>query len=442
MKNFLKGKFGTIVILLFTVILAGVAVFTALRLYQLRQQPVAPNAPSSIPKAAENACSLSFTIAPTVVGGCQSLDIYRPTSGTPLTQTQLNALKGGDDVTLCVTGIKGPNAGFYTGATTKVNGVVVGSPLNVDDPNKACITYAIGDSVPAGTTSFIITGQMNTANPPTPAPAPAACTKTFTITPQVPGFSCTGKLAYIDSSKNVPGTYQLDEVIAPGSDIIPGQTIVYTIGYKNTGNTTIASALITDILPSTVSFVDSDPQCTYKSPTRTVICNIGETLSGGESQEAIRVTVLASAPAGSFINKATLSSTGIKSSNCQISLNVQTTSSPTPTPTPTPTTTPTGTPGSTATPNSCGGTCGSNFNCGSGLYCYTTLGLCRNASCPTQADCTCPGGTSATATAASKTSTTPGPTAASLPSSGTDWPTIVGAATGIFVIIGSLLLAL
>ena len=69
MKNFLKGKFGTVVILLFTVILAGVAIFTALRLYQLRQQPVAPNVPSSIPRAQEvtpppaGACTLSFTIS-------------------------------------------------------------------------------------------------------------------------------------------------------------------------------------------------------------------------------------------------------------------------------------------------------------------------------------------------------------------------------------------
>ncbi len=51
MNNIFKGKAGTIIILLFTVILAGVAIFTAIRLYQLRSQPVAPNVPSSIPRA-------------------------------------------------------------------------------------------------------------------------------------------------------------------------------------------------------------------------------------------------------------------------------------------------------------------------------------------------------------------------------------------------------
>ena len=106
--------------------------------------------------------------------------------------------------------------------------------------------------------------------------------------------------------------------------------------------------------------------------------------------------------------------------------------SPTESPTTTPTITPTVTPGPSGTPNSCGGTCGSNTNCGSGLYCNTSVGFCRNASCPNQADCNCPG-TSAP---------TPTPTAPSLPKSGTDWPTVVGAGVGVFVVIGSLLLAL
>lgn len=45
MKEFLKEKLPTIAIITFTVILGGIAVFTAFRLYQLRQEPVAPTAP-------------------------------------------------------------------------------------------------------------------------------------------------------------------------------------------------------------------------------------------------------------------------------------------------------------------------------------------------------------------------------------------------------------
>ena len=48
----LRKNLTTIIIIAVTVILAGVALFTALRLYQLRQTSVAPNVPSSQPGAA------------------------------------------------------------------------------------------------------------------------------------------------------------------------------------------------------------------------------------------------------------------------------------------------------------------------------------------------------------------------------------------------------
>lgn len=102
------------------------------------------------------------------------------------------------------------------------------------------------------------------------------------------------------------------------------------------------------------------------------------------------------------------------------------TGSPTASPTGSPTASPTGTPA--PTPNSCGGTCGSNFNCASNLICYQ--GFCRNPSCTASTNCVCSG--------------TPGPTATppTLPQSGTDWPTMVGAGIGIFTILGALLLAI
>ena len=72
MKNFLKGKLATVLILIATVILAGVAIFTAIRLYQLRQQAVAPNVPSSFPRADDGetaqptatpiVCSITFKL--------------------------------------------------------------------------------------------------------------------------------------------------------------------------------------------------------------------------------------------------------------------------------------------------------------------------------------------------------------------------------------------
>lgn len=113
-------------------------------------------------------------------------------------------------------------------------------------------------------------------------------------------------------------------------------------------------------------------------------------------------------------------------------LGVTPTATPTATDSATPTATPTETPTSPPSePNGCNGTCGSNFNCQSSFLCYN--GFCRNPECTTNTSCTCSG--------------TPGPTgtpapAASLPQSGTDWPTILGAGIGILTILGSLLLAI
>lgn len=60
----MKNKFTVITIVLITVLLAGVAIFTATRLYQTRDQAVAPNVPSSQPAAQQqNACVLNFSIA-------------------------------------------------------------------------------------------------------------------------------------------------------------------------------------------------------------------------------------------------------------------------------------------------------------------------------------------------------------------------------------------
>ena len=60
-----KKKIVTVLIVIATVILAGVAVYTAIRLYQLRQEAVAPTAPEESEAAAaviEECTQLVFTI--------------------------------------------------------------------------------------------------------------------------------------------------------------------------------------------------------------------------------------------------------------------------------------------------------------------------------------------------------------------------------------------
>jgi hypothetical protein len=54
------------------------------------------------------------------------------------------------------------------------------------------------------------------------------------------------------------------------------------------------------------------------------------------------------------------------------------------------------TPSPSGITNSCGGTCGTNYDCASGLFCYT--GFCRNPACQSSLDCSCSGTPTPTAT--------------------------------------------
>lgn len=78
------GKTGTILIIIFTVILAGIAIFTAFRLYQLRQEAVAPNVPSSYPKAESVSTPIACTVLSFTIGSPEPSPTESPIpSGSP-----------------------------------------------------------------------------------------------------------------------------------------------------------------------------------------------------------------------------------------------------------------------------------------------------------------------------------------------------------------------
>lgn len=95
MKDFLKNKIVTVLILVATIILAGVAIFTAIRLYQLRQEAVAPTAPESKPKAAApQACeTLVFTLSTSTSSPSPSASATVSPTSTP-TQGEPNSCGG------------------------------------------------------------------------------------------------------------------------------------------------------------------------------------------------------------------------------------------------------------------------------------------------------------------------------------------------------------
>jgi hypothetical protein len=96
--------------------------------------------------------------------------------------------------------------------------------------------------------------------------------------------------------------------------------------------------------------------------------------------------------------------------------------------------TPTATATATANPE-CNNSCTQNTDCPNGLMCNipsgATTGSCRNTSCLSETDCTCPVATGTSAPIAEEPE---------LPNAGTSWPTVLGTAFGFLVILGSLLL--
>jgi len=114
---------------------------------------------------------------------------------------------------------------------------------------------------------------------------------------------------------------------------------------------------------------------------------------------------------------------------------------PEPTAPPSPTAVPTAAP--TSAPNSslCDASCTTDSNCASGLTCSSVDGInrCRNASCPAESTCTCPGATNTPAPTTATTTTTSSndTTGQAMPTSGVG-PGIIGSIT----VIGSVFLLL
>ena len=133
-----------------------------------------------------------------------------------------------------------------------------------------------------------------------------------------------------------------------------------------------------------------------------------------------------------------------------------TTNTPVPTATPILIHTPTSTPVLTATPTTttntpapgtCDSSCDTDSNCESGLSCVTSTGVkrCRNATCPDEADCSCPSAT-ATPTTTYYANNSPVPTQTSLSSNPQTPKTPVAGVgpgfIGIISVVGSILLLL
>jgi polysaccharide biosynthesis protein PslG len=125
MKAFIQNNTATVLILIATLILAGVATFTAVRLYQLRVQPVSPTSPErSNAQTAE--LGLATPLAQSTAQQCKLT--FTLTLGTPVATAAASATATGS-ASPKATSSGSPRATATSSATPKaVGGVPTVSP--------------------------------------------------------------------------------------------------------------------------------------------------------------------------------------------------------------------------------------------------------------------------------------------------------------------------
>ena len=366
-----------------TVVLAGVAIFTAFKLYQLRQQPVTPNAPESVPKAATSTQTVTLN---------------------PIMDTYM----AGNDVTSNHASSDNLPVGELNNATGALRRSLIKFDLS---------------QIPAGST--IISATLSLYNKVDYANT-ASVFRIYRVKRPWIENQVTWKVWKTGSNWSSSGGFGTGDT-EPTDIGSRNMTANETLGTYD--NWTLTSSAIQEIIDG--KFINNG--FLIKSDTE---LNDGYTFASTHSNNGSYPPQLAIVYEGTAIITPT--------PNCSMAFSLST---PTPTPTPTPTITSTPTPTATvtasptptvtatptlapsSTPNSCNGTCGSNANCQSGLICFN--GNCRNSSCTESSNCIC----------APVVTNSPAPTP-TLPVSGTSWPSVIGIGVGGGVLLLSLLLAL
>jgi uncharacterized repeat protein (TIGR01451 family) len=166
------------------------------------------------------------------------------------------------------------------------------------------------------------------ASTPTPSPetpsidvvdSTAACDVKFSVTEElVPGLNCVSKDLYKDVDSNDAGTYTLTgNKLADSFTLVPGDTYVYSISYKNTGTGAI-DGKITDVLPTGLTYVDSSDGCTFTQSSRTITCTIPSVAASGTGHMEVRFSVDKDTSVASIKNTATVTPTTGDASTCSV----------------------------------------------------------------------------------------------------------------------------
>lgn len=183
----------------------------------------------------------------------------------------------------------------------------------------------LDDFLPTGWTFDSLVGGTLTPDAPAPAETPTASgtTLTWTFTPGASiAAGASGTLIFRATAPAVEGSYQNQAQaqssnegtltsnkveVGVGAPVLsltktpdsysstPGGTVVYTITYGNDSPVTVTGAVLSDVLPTGLTFVSATGGGTYDSGTNTVTWTIG-TLPAGSTGNTVTFTATVDDP--------------------------------------------------------------------------------------------------------------------------------------------------
>jgi len=177
--------------------------------------------------------------------------------------------------------------------------------------------FAVGQN--SCSTSFVVAcGESPSPSPsPSESPSPSPSPSASPSTPPSAALKCVTKKMYEDDSRNRAGFYYMEKEILDTNTLQNGQTIVYNVVTKNAGGNSVPDTTITDVLASSLTYIDGDSGCLYDATTRTVTCTIGTLSANSEAQRSFRVRV-AVAETVSVTNTAEVTSTNGQRDSCSV----------------------------------------------------------------------------------------------------------------------------
>jgi hypothetical protein len=334
----MKNKITTIGIILTTLVLAGIAIFTAIRLYNLRQQSVAPTAPESKPEAAvpQSCTALTFTISgrPDL---CKSAAIDKTT------------LKPGESVTISST--TNSNADLFYYAFYNKDNLY---PAPDGTPKPICVKT--GGDITDGTSAC-------------PSGSHHLIFKDPSTTPRTTG-SRTLKYEDIFVIDENNGGKKVERIqinayfsISGGAGSYPKPECVVAVTSSDV-TTAACNETCSGTIPCQTGLTCTSGVCRNSTCSSETDCTCGTTPAGCN-------TSCTGTGTGTCQSDLVCISNLCRHPDCTSDIDCLCT-------------------------KSCNQSCGNNSDCASGLSCISSL--CRNSSCSTETDCDCTTGT-ATGTA-------------------------------------------